>query len=72
MAGSSSGGDQLSAVLTLVATLYDKTLFSDMVVVVGSRSIHAHRIVLAARGKWTAADGPAIEAISELRLTNIE
>ena len=63
-AGGSAPNSFATQLVKAAADLFDKSLYSDILVVADDKKIHAHRFVLAARGKWTAeplADAEVIE-----------
>ena len=45
-----------AAVLGLIETLFDSPRFSDLQVRIDTTTIHAHKLVFAARGQWPVAD----------------
>eukprot|EP00045_Choanoeca_perplexa_P011742 m.125624 g.125624 ORF g.125624 m.125624 type:complete len:1086 (+) comp15752_c0_seq1:186-3443(+) len=57
-----------AAVLGLIETLFDSSRFSDLQVRIDSTTIQAHKLVFAARGRWSVSD---LAQCSELVLSDI-
>lgn len=56
------------SLLRSIEELFDKELFSDIRLLIGEKVIYAHRLVLAARGRWSEHH---LSTISELRLEEV-
>lgn len=59
----------MAGMTTLLGGLYDKPLYSDLVVAVDGQRIMAHKLVLAAHGRW-AEDGVAAD-VTEITLPDL-
>jgi hypothetical protein len=57
-----------AAVLGLLENLFDSPRFSDLEVRIDSTTIHAHKLVFAARGQWPVPD---LAQATELELTQV-